>query len=430
MKKNNYKKQSYTNSREACFDILFKVFKDKENLIYIENSILNRVIKKDRGLVKNIVYTVFRKNGFLNFLIDNLCDFEPDIKTEIILKIGMIQIIYLDVPNYAAINETVNVADKMHQKSKSFVNAVLNRCVKEHENMLENLNDEYNIPKHFKESWKKFYGEEKYQDIISNLDFGGYIDFNIIDKTQIKNFEKFNHVVLPTGGVRVYDKIDVDEINDFENGKFWVQDYAAQIPIYCLGDIKGKTVVDMCSAPGGKTLQLASLGANVISVEKSGKRIKRLYENIERMNMQKNVKVIRDDCMSFVYRDKADIVVVDAPCSASGTIRKNPDICFSSTKNLAARLQKVQYKILENAMRSLKKGGTILFITCSLEPEEGEYHIDNLPSGLKLMPFRRSNLKGMERILSGKGTIRTYPGLYKDIGSMDGFFCAQFVLEE
>lgn len=430
MKKNNTKFQLYKNSRDGCFDILLKVFKEKENLIYIEGMILNKVIKKDRALVKNIVYTVFRKNGFLNYLIDNLCDIEPDIKTEILLKIGMVQIIYLDVPNYAAINETVDMCSRLNTKSKNFVNAVLNRCVREHENLLKNLNDEYNIPKHFKESWKKFYGQEKYNSIISNLDFGGYIDFNIVNETDKKYFEKYNHIVLPTGGVRVYDKLNVEEIENFDKGNIWVQDFAAQIPIYCLGDIAGKTVVDMCSAPGGKTLQLASKGAKVISVEKSGRRIKKLHENIKRMNMEKNVSVIRDDCMSFVYREKADIVVVDAPCSASGTIRKNPDICFSSTKNMASKLQKIQYKILENAMRSLKKGGTILFITCSLEPEEGEYHLDNLPSGLKLKPFRRSNLKGMERILTGKGVIRTYPGLYKDIGSMDGFFCAQFELTE
>jgi 16S rRNA (cytosine967-C5)-methyltransferase len=218
----------------------------------------------------------------------------------------------------------------------------------------------------------------------------------------------------------------------FDEGAWWVQDVAASLPARLLGDVRGKRVADLCAAPGGKTAQLALAGASVTAIDSSKTRLGLLRENLDRLGLK--AELIVGDAATFSTDEKFDAVLLDAPCSSTGTIRRHPDIPYlKSAKDIEA-LAVRQARLLDNAVALLKPGGTLVYSTCSLEPEEGEAQIAALMvrnDGLRLVSVGKEELAGEVDWIEPSGCLRTFPYELKletpEWSGMDGFFAARLI---
>jgi len=214
-----------------------------------------------------------------------------------------------------------------------------------------------------------------------------------------------------------------------EAGEWWAQDIAASLPVKILGDIKGLRVLDMCAAPGGKTLQLATGGAEVTALDRSEDRMVRVRENLERTKLEANV-IVADATDWVPETADFDIVLLDAPCSATGTMRRHPDVLYNKTASDVAKLVKIQDKLLAAAALLVKPGGTLIYCTCSLQPDEGEARIEKFLKNwtdFRLNPIL--TIKGLDAVKANesKGCLRSLPHFLGEKGGMDGFFIARLI---
>ncbi|MEP3671560.1 MAG: RsmB/NOP family class I SAM-dependent RNA methyltransferase, partial [Hyphomicrobiales bacterium] len=251
--------------------------------------------------------------------------------------------------------------------------------------------------------------------------------------------DKLGGELLPNGSVRLKSRGMVSDLVGFKEGDWWVQDMAASLAPALLGDVSGKRVADLCAAPGGKSAYLAARGANVTAVDVSAERLKRLDENLNRLQL--SADVIEADIEKWMPDALYDCVLLDAPCSATGTARRHPDILWLKSPELVERLVLVQRSLLKRAVDFLKPGGTFVFCTCSLQPEEGEAILDFVKQEalpLELIPIMPQELGGFSDILRPDGSIRTRPDnrplaqgvspVANDLffAGLDGFFMAKF----
>jgi 16S rRNA (cytosine967-C5)-methyltransferase len=219
----------------------------------------------------------------------------------------------------------------------------------------------------------------------------------------------------------------VTDLAGFAEGAFWVQDAAAALPAKLLGVKPGELVADLCAAPGGKTAQLASAGATVVAVEREARRLDRLRENLARLHL--TAEVVEADAAEWDGAgQRFDAILLDAPCTATGTIRRHPDVPHLKRFKDIATLAAAQRRLLLNATKLLKPGGRLVFATCSLQPEEGEAHMASAGEfGLKPLPFLPTELPGLAHALTRERALRTRPDYWAELGGMDGFFAARFV---
>ncbi|GBR52083.1 tRNA/rRNA cytosine-C5-methylase Nol1/Nop2/Sun [Neokomagataea thailandica NBRC 106555] len=234
--------------------------------------------------------------------------------------------------------------------------------------------------------------------------------------------------VLPTGSVRFPAGTRMVELEGFEEGAFWAQDVAASMPVRLMGDVAGKTVIDLCAAPGGKTAQLACAGASVIAVEREAARADRLRENLKRLKLEA-VDVVEGDALTWQAPEPVDAVLLDAPCSATGTFRRHPDVLWIKRPRDVVALAETQDSFIDAARAMLKPGGTLLYAVCSLQDEEGPQRVQAAleRGGWKLEPFTEAELENMSVARTAEGYFRTHPGLWQERGGMDGFFAARLI---
>jgi 16S rRNA (cytosine967-C5)-methyltransferase len=214
----------------------------------------------------------------------------------------------------------------------------------------------------------------------------------------------------------------VAELAGFADGRFWVQDAAAALPAALLAARPGEHVADLCAAPGGKTAQLAASGAAVVAVERDASRMARLRENLSRLGLA--AELVQADAANWAPTAPFDAVLLDAPCSATGTIRRHPDVARIKKPGDVQALAAAQAHLLKAAAGLLKPGGRLVYAVCSLQPEEGPAH--GVPAGLEGAPFSEAELAALPEARTASGTLRTHPGLWAARGSMDGFFAARF----
>jgi 16S rRNA (cytosine967-C5)-methyltransferase len=241
--------------------------------------------------------------------------------------------------------------------------------------------------------------------------------------------EQLGGRVLPTGTVRTIARGPVSQLPGFSDGAWWVQDAAAALPARLLGDVRGKSVADLCAAPGGKTAQLVVAGATVTAVDRSEPRLKRLRANLERLNLQ--AELVTADATSW-QAGPFDAILLDAPCSSTGTIRRHPDIPWLKSEADLKPLTALQGRLLDRAAELLKPGGTLVYCTCSLEPEEGEQAIASLLAripGLRRSPISAAEVGGLAELVTPEGELRTLPCHLPDaeprMGGLDGFFASR-----
>jgi 16S rRNA (cytosine967-C5)-methyltransferase len=238
--------------------------------------------------------------------------------------------------------------------------------------------------------------------------------------------------VLDTGTVRAVASGPVPQLPGYDEGAWWVQDAAAALPAKLLGDIRGKSVADLCAAPGGKTAQLALAGAQVTAVDRSAPRLERVRQNLSRLQL--SAEVIKADAAEW-QGGPFDAVLVDAPCSSTGTIRRHPDIPWLKSEIDLKKLVALQTRLLDHAVSLLKPSGTLVYCTCSLEAEEGEDQIMALlgrNSGVRHDPIQPDEVAGHGELLTPDGSLRTLPCYWAyeaepRMGGLDGFYAARIV---
>lgn len=221
----------------------------------------------------------------------------------------------------------------------------------------------------------------------------------------------------------------VTELPGFEDGMWWVQDAAASLPAQLFGtNIEGATVLDLCAAPGGKTAQLASMGAQVVALDRSAKRIQRLQSNMKRMRLGHSVRTEIADAAVWRSREQFPYILLDAPCSATGTIRRNPDVLWMKTEGDLNSLVDLQARLLDNAISMLQPGGVLIYCTCSLQKCEGENQIDRLierRDDIDRIPIQSSEVGEIRDFITPRGDVRILPTYLSEIGGIDGFFIAR-----
>ncbi|WP_198378664.1 RsmB/NOP family class I SAM-dependent RNA methyltransferase, partial [Neoroseomonas rubea] len=231
--------------------------------------------------------------------------------------------------------------------------------------------------------------------------------------------------VLPTGSWRMAAGTRVTDLPGFAEGRFWVQDAAAALPAMLLAPRAGERIADLCAAPGGKTAQLLAAGAVVTAVERDPSRAARLRENLARLHL--SAEVVQADAATWAPAEPFDAILLDAPCTATGTIRRHPDVAHAKRPRDVASAAEAQCRLLAAAARMLRPGGRLVFATCSLQPEEGEAHLARAAGlGLAHEPFAPAELPGLPEAITPAGCLRTRPDLWAERGGMDGFFAVRF----
>lgn len=350
-----------------------------------------------------------------------------------ILHIAAAQILFLDVPDSAAVDLAVTHAksDPRTQRFAGLVNAVLRALTRAKEQELGTaLAATDDAPDWFAARLAQAYGIGEARAILAAHRLETPFDLTVKAEPQMWA-ERLGGIVLPTGTVRI-ERLDsaVTELPGFEDGEWWVQDAAAALPARLMGDIAGRKVADLCAAPGGKTAQLILADADVTAVDASQSRLKRLARNLERLGLK--ATVVHSDLMDFAPPELFDAVLLDAPCSSTGTVRRHPDVPWTKTPEDIARLAALQRRLLDRAFTLIRPGGIVLFSNCSLDPLEGEELVAGFLAdtpGAELDPVSPQEIPGIAGFVTAEGMLRTTPaGL--DMGSpalsgLDGFFAAR-----
>lgn len=388
---------------------------------------------RDRALMRRLAATVLRRLGTLRHLVGGFLDkgFPADApRTETILLVGAAQILWLDVPDHAAVDLSVRLAqaDRRAARYAGLVNAVLRR-VAQARSEFDSSDVTRDTPPWLYARWRKTYGDDTACAIAAANGHEPALDLTV--KQDAAHWaERVHGKVLPTGTVRTLAHGAISLLPGFVEGAWWVQDAAASIPAQLFGTLAGKDVCDLCAAPGGKSAQLANAGANVTAVDRSPARIARLKENFARLTL--NVETVAADALEWQPDKQFDAVLLDAPCTATGTIRRHPDVPWLKSENDLGVLTSLQSRLLDRAAGLLKPGGTLVYCTCSLEPDEGEAQIAALLARdprLERAPITAAEVFGQAEFVTALGELRTLPHYLPDPdprwGGLDGFFAAR-----
>jgi 16S rRNA (cytosine967-C5)-methyltransferase len=391
---------------------------------------------RDRALTRMLVTTVLRRLGTLrHLLLTYLANgFPPDAgRVETILLLGAAQILWLDVPDHAAVDHAVRLAqaDRRAGHYPALVNAVLRRVTREGRESLAGLDTAVlDTPDWLMARWRAHYGDDRAHAIAAALTHPPPLDVTVKSDAESWATRLRGHV-LPTGTVRTAMSGPVSRLPGYAEGVWWVQDAAAALPARLLGAVDGLTVADICAAPGGKTAQLAAAGAKVTAVDRSAARLSRLVTNLARLGLHADVAAA--DATQW-EAGPFDAVLLDAPCFATGTIRRHPDIALLKRESDLVPLTALQSRLLDKAFALTKPGGRIVYCTCSLEPEEGEGQIAALLARnphVRRQPVTPEDVFGLTDLINADGDLRTLPchlpGADPQLAGLDGFFAARLI---
>jgi len=389
---------------------------------------------RDRALVRALATAVLRRLGTLRhlllaFLARGLPADAPRVETALLL--GAAQMLWLDVPDHAAVDLAVRLvqADRRGARYAGLVNAVLRRIGREGAQRLADLDaTALDTPDWLMARWVQSYGAETARAIAHANGQEPALDLTIKGDPE-RWAELLGGHVLPTGSVRAIVHGSVAQLPGFNEGAWWVQDAAAALPAKLLGDVSGLNVADLCAAPGGKTAQLAAAGAKVTAVDRSEARLPRLKQNLARLAL--TAETVAADVTQW-QAPPFDAVLLDAPCSSTGTIRRHPDIPWLKREADIATLAAVQGRLLARAVELTRPGGTLVYCTCSLEPEEGIEVVRELLAArpdVRRRPITAAEFPALGQWLTADGDLRTLPCHLPDpdarMSGIDGFYAAR-----
>ena len=405
-------------TRKAARDLLDATLEHRRPLEEALEGLPRRLDPRDRAAAHRIAAMVLRRLGSIDEVLSPFLRREPPPPARHALRIGVAELLLLDTPPHAAVATAVALAPKAFA---GLVNAVLRKVAAEGAAALEGLDaPRLDTPAWLWASWHAAYGPAVRP--IAEAHRGPAP----LDLTPAPGAEPpAGAEILPTGTWRMAPGTRVTDLPGFAEGRFWVQDAAAALPALLLKPQPGERIADLCAAPGGKTAQLAAAGADVTAVERDAARVARLSENLARLRLP--AAIVQADAAAWTPPAPFDAILLDAPCTATGTIRRHPDVAYTKRARDVPAAAEAQARLLAAAARMLRPGGRIVFATCSLQPEEGEAHLARAASlGLEHAPFTAAELPGLPEAITPAGCLRTRPDLWPGRGGMDGFFAARF----
>ena len=395
-----------------------------------------RLDERDRALVRALLATVLRRLGTLRHLLGLFLDRGLPVqapRVETALLIGAAQILFLNVPDHAAVDLSVRLvqADSRAAGFAGLINAVLRRLAREGAARLAALDaSTLDTPDWLIARWTAAYGAVTARAIAAANRSEPALDLSV--KSDPRHWaEKLGGRVLATQSVRVIASGAVSALPGFAEGAWWVQDAGASLPARLFGDVRGRRVADLCAAPGGKTAQLAVAGANVTAVDRARARLQRLRENLARLALKAEIVAANVEEWSA---DPFDAVLLDAPCSSTGTIRRHPDVPWLKNAGDIVKLSTLQRRLLDRALALTKPGGTLVYCTCSLDTDENEAVVADLLArapNVQRVPITAAEVFGCAEFISKDGDLRTLPCHFPDSDSrfagIDGFYAARLL---
>ncbi|MEC8133088.1 MAG: transcription antitermination factor NusB, partial [Pseudomonadota bacterium] len=384
----------------------------------------------DRAFASAMVMTALRRRGSIEATL------VPHLKKPVparphlagaLLHIGAAQILFMDVPPHAAINETVAATGRREQPFRGLINAVLRR-VSEAEPNMDAVSD---LPMWLLDGWRQAYGAKQTAQIEAVLRQTPPLDLQFRNAIALKDWQAANpgmgHALTPTC-LRLEATGDVTRLPGFDAGMWWVQDISAALAAPLLRADAQTHVLDLCAAPGGKTLQLAASGARVTALDASQSRLERLRANLARTGL--SAQALPADLENWEAPRSFSHVLLDAPCSATGTIRRHPDLPLHRRRSDIEKSARLQSTLLERAAEATTPGGMLVYCVCSLEPEEGEGVARAFLASrddFSLMPIEADEVpECLSMAVTGAGHVRTTPAMLAASGGCDGFFAARF----
>lgn len=411
-------------ARQCAVDLLAEVLEQKRALdeAMARHKGIQTLELRDRQFSYLLVMTTLRRLGQLDQLINAMLAAPLKGRTQTvkhILRVGAAQLLYLGTPPHAAVNSMVETAEQMgFPAMKGVVNAVLKRVAREGADILIGQDaGRANVPDWLYASWEASYGADAARAIAQSGLNQPPLDLSV--KEDAAHWAaQLGGRLLPGGTIRLDEAASVESLPGYAEGAWWVQDWAASLPAKLLGDVKGLQVLDACAAPGGKTAQLAAAGAVVTALDQSERRLMRLNENLERLGL--HAECVAQDLLKWKPGRQFDAILLDAPCTATGTLRRHPEMVWRVTPDDIAESAKLQARFLARASGWLKPGGRIVYSVCSLQPEEGE---ERAQAFLLSHPGFRLDTEAAAPFAEN-GQIRVHAGRAQTEGDMDGFYAA------
>ncbi|SIN61407.1 16S rRNA (cytosine967-C5)-methyltransferase [Parasphingorhabdus marina DSM 22363] len=409
-------------ARQAALRLLDAVCRRGETLDQAMPAATGRLSNpSDKALAHNIAANVLRWMTALDAMIDSATRnrLADDAKARMALRIALAQVLILETPQHAAIATALPL---VHGGPRRLVHGVFSTVMRGIDNGKLKIPEYPEIPGETLDRWTHNWGEDTAAAACRAWAVPPPVDLSFREEQTAPALQGLS---LASRHLRLTDPAPVTELPGFAEGDFWVQDLAASLPARLLGHGEGRTVLDLCAAPGGKSMQLAASGWRVVSVDSSEKRMIRYHENMTRTGLESETVIA--DLMRWESPELADAVLLDAPCSATGIFRRHPDVLHCIGARQIADRAEVQTGLLRRAAAWVKPGGLLVYAVCSLEPEEGEDQVTEFlaeNSDYVIDPVASSELpEGIAP--TADGTVRTLPGMLEEQGTLDGFFIAR-----
>lgn len=394
------------------------------------SDILKKLSGSERARAQSLATTTLRYLEPIDMLLEFYLKKQPPLRAQHILRLCAAELLVDGISPHAAIDSAVNLA-KLSRKTahlSGLINAVCRKLDREgREHWQEHPTQE--LPYYLRSIMLKDHGEETVSLIEASHVKNVPLDITVKNMADVPELVALlDAEVIGTGVLRLQKAGQVSALAGFEEGVWWVQDFAASLPARCLTDLDGKKVLDLCAAPGGKTLQLAVAGGDVTAMDLSKHRLARVHENLARTGL--TAKVVTADVLTWNPGVEYDAILLDAPCTATGTIRRHPDLPHLKNKDAINSLVALQNEMLERAFAWLKPGGQLVYSTCSLLKREGEDQIAGFlmqNEAAVVEPIDTDALGVPRDWLTKDGYLRTLPSYWPKRGGMDGFFVAKLV---
>ncbi len=421
-------------ARQVALDLIGTVLRRKRPLddAIEDHAAMAELAVRDRAFARLLVATVLRRLGQIDRLIADCLNTPLPPRAAVIhdiLRLGIAQLLFLRTPPHAAVATSVDLAHvRGFLTHKGLVNAVLRRLSLEGPERIEGQDaPRLNTPDWLWESWSRAYGEERAHAIACAHLKEAPLDVTLrgTDETWC---DRLQATKLLTGSLRRAAGGSVISLPGYAEGAWWIQDAAASLPVRLFAGVEGREVVDLCAAPGGKTAQLVSAGAHVTAIDRSPRRLERLVANLGRLGLP--VAALAADALTWRPKHPVDAVLLDAPCTATGAIRRHPDVPHLKHPEDVARLAVVQQNLLRAAIDILRPGGMLVYCTCSLEPEEGPQRVAALlRSGapVERRPIGAEEIGAPPEWLTSDGDLRTLPCHLAEQDGIDGFYAVRLV---
>ena len=418
---------------------------------------LRALTARDRGLAKAICLTALRHRGQIDLILSRVLDRKPPQKARHLLHTlhaAAAQILYMEVPERAAVDLAVTAIaeDRRTGRFAAMTNAVLHRICREKDSFALPVNAVTVFPQWLAGELRRDHGKQNADAIAAAIAREPMIDITVSPRLSMPQVQQLarelDALLLDTGSLRLRSKAAIRDLAGYDDGIWWVQDAASALAVRLLGNVEGMNIADVCAAPGGKTAQLASLGATVTALDVSAQRLTRLQENLARLKLQANV--VAGDLLEWRPARKFDAILLDAPCSSTGTIRRHPDVMWTKTLDDAAALAALQKKLILHAVSLVKPGGLLVYANCSMLKREGETLVAELSQaseGFRLEPVTAGQTGLPAALINRLGALRTLPSfmpqaislrqdfetgaregdpLEEKFGGMDGFFACRY----